>query len=69
VQSQRDGTTGEYRGYFQLVASLGKTHIKFQPDRSISLCLVFESRKSSDFQKMDEKEFGRKIDGVKGIPH
>jgi len=25
----------------------------------------FESRKSSDFQKMDEREFGRKIDGVK----
>jgi len=44
VQSRRDGTTGVYRGYFQLVTSLERTHNKFQPDRSISLCLDQGSR-------------------------
>jgi len=32
-------------------------YTKFQPDRSISLYLAFESRKSSDSQKKNEKEF------------
>jgi len=41
VQSQRDGTTGACKCYFQLVASLERTHTKFQPDRIISLCLAF----------------------------
>jgi len=41
VQSPRVDATGACRGYLQLVVSLGITHNKFQPDRSISLCLAF----------------------------
>ena len=41
VQSPRVDATSACRGYLQLVVSLGITHYKFQPDRSISLCLAF----------------------------
>lgn len=30
-QSERDIITGAYRGYYQLVASLGGTYTNFQP--------------------------------------
>ena len=39
VQSPRVDATGACRGSLQLVVSLGINHNKFQPDRSISLCL------------------------------
>lgn len=46
-----------YRTY-QLVNSLRDSHIKFQPYWFTALCLnSFESCRSSDFQKMDEREF------------
>ena len=41
VQSQRVGTTGAYRCYFQLVSCLGETHTKCQSNWSITLCLAF----------------------------
>ena len=41
VQTQSDGTAVACRGYFQLIACIGGTHTKFQPDPSITRCSVF----------------------------
>ena len=41
VKTQRDGNTSANGSYFQLVASFGGTHTKFQLNPSITLFLAF----------------------------
>jgi len=58
VRSQRVGTTGAYRCYFQLVAYLGGIHTKCQPNRSITLCSAFVwIEKAVWFPKNGRKNF------------
>ena len=55
VRSQRVGTTGAYRCYFQLVAYLGRTHTKCQPNRLFGVRLNRKSRLIS--KKWTKKNF------------